>query len=99
VSAPETWACSGEVVASRVGEEVVLVDLRTDEILVLNRTGARIWELVSAGHHLDQVRDRLLQEFTVDSTELDREMNRFIAVLRERGLVTRAGEQASGKPS
>jgi hypothetical protein len=84
------WRPSPEVVASRVGEEVVLVDLRTDEVLVLNRTGARIWELVAAGHDRAQVRALVLEEFAVDPPELDREMDRFVGLLGERGLVAPA---------
>jgi hypothetical protein len=34
----------------RVGEEAVLVNLKTNRIYSLNHTRARFWELISVGH-------------------------------------------------
>jgi hypothetical protein len=90
VSATSGWRSSPDVVASRVGDEVVLVDLATDEVLVLNRTAARIWELVAAGHDRDQVRARLLLEFAVEPAQLDRELDGLVRLLDARRLVRRA---------
>jgi len=88
---------SPDVVSSRVGDEVVLVDLRTDEILVLNATGARIWELIADGHDEGDVRARLLQEFAVHPAELDREVSRFVGLLDERRLVAREERPGGGE--
>ncbi len=82
-----------DVVSSKVGDEVVLVDLRTDEILVLNRTAARIWELIAAGRDIGEARASLLAEFDVDGEELDRELCAFVSALRARALL--AGESGA----
>ena len=79
-----------DVVAQRVGDEVVLVNLRSSRMYDLNRTGARLWDLLVAGHALDSARAELLREFAVDPGELDREIAALVASLLEAGLVTRA---------
>src|SRR5215207_8182687 len=37
------------VVAQRIGDDVVLVHLRTNRIFELNATGGRVWALLAAG--------------------------------------------------
>lgn len=76
-----------EVVASRIGAELVLVHLGTDRILSLNRTGARIWELVTAGSDPEDLRRRLLDEFDGTPAELEGEIGRFLGALREQDLI------------
>src|SRR5262245_2560464 len=86
-----------DVVSSRVGDELVLVDLRTDDILVLNGTGARIWELMAAGHDAGAARQALLAEFAVGEDELERELDRFVRDLVARELLV-ASAPDPGEP-
>jgi hypothetical protein len=76
-----------EVVGKRVGDDYVLVNLETNRIYTLNRTGARFWELLSQGHPADEIRGRLLGEFNVDEGTLTREIDQTLATLRSEGLV------------
>lgn len=76
-----------DVVAQRLGEEIVLVHMNTDRIFVLNRTGARLWELLC--EQLDQVaiERRLLSEFDVDEAQLAGEVDELLRVLTEEQLI------------
>ena len=76
-----------DVVAQRLGDEVVVVHLRTNEIFILNRTGARFWELVESGSDLDSVREKMLAEFDVEETELAAELEDFVAHLSRAELI------------
>jgi hypothetical protein len=76
-----------DAVTKRVGDEVVLVHLRTNRIYTLNRTGARFWELLEDGHDLEQARKRLLLEFDVDEEQVRDEMRELVEELVERGLL------------
>lgn len=78
---------SADVVAQRLGDEVVLVHLRTNQIFTLNRTGARFWELVEAGSDLPSVRNALLAEFEVDEAALAGDLEGFVAALSEEELI------------
>ena len=53
-----------DVVARRVGDETVLVQLGRNEIFSLNATGSRLWELVANGSTLGEAQERLLAEFS-----------------------------------
>jgi ABC-type protease/lipase transport system fused ATPase/permease subunit len=76
-----------DVVAQRLGEEIVLVHMNTDRIFVLNRTGARLWELL--GQQLDRVaiQRRLLSEFDVDEAQLVDEVDELLRVLTEEQMI------------
>lgn len=78
---------SPDVVAQRLGDEVVVVHLRTNQIFVLNRTGSRFWELLADGATLDEVRERMLAEFEVDTGQLGRELEDFVAELSKEKLI------------
>jgi hypothetical protein len=76
-----------EVVSQRLGEELVIVHLRTNQIFILNRTAARFWELLESGSAIASIEEVLLQEFNVNQDELKRELERFVDSLSSEELV------------
>ena len=85
-----TYRPSPDVVAQRVGTQVVLVHLHTNQIYELNRTGARLWELVNAGCDREELQDHLAAEFEIDKEQLAAEIEPFLALLLREELVTAA---------
>ena len=81
---------SPDAVATRVGDEVVVVDLKTDKIYSLNRTAARIWELVCADCDRVEVERRMLEEFDVTPGELAEAIADLITSLVQGGLLLRS---------
>jgi len=79
-----------DTVYERVGEGIVLVNTRTNEIYELNRTAARFWDLVCAGYDLAEIQQRMLQEFDVAKADLSREIEDLLASLKNKGLITKA---------
>ena len=67
--------------------EVVLVHLGNDRIYALNETGARFWQLLAAGRDRATIRAQMLDEFTVEPSELDSEIDALLAELESAGLV------------
>jgi coenzyme PQQ synthesis protein D (PqqD) len=76
-----------DVVSRRVGDETVLVNLKTNRIYSLNRTGARLWELLGEGKDRAAAEEALLGEFDVDETELRREVDDLLGELEAEDLV------------
>jgi len=76
-----------EVVAQRVGDEVILVNLQTNRMHSLNRTGARLWDLLTAGQDLAGIHAQLQAEFDVDPAQLRQEIETIVAALKDAGLV------------
>jgi hypothetical protein len=78
---------SPDVVAQPMGDQAVIVHLVTNRIYDLNATAARIWDLLSAGRTLAEVRATLLREYEVEVAELDAQLQATVALFRERKLV------------
>jgi hypothetical protein len=76
-----------DVLARRVGEEAVLVHMGRNEIFALNPTGARLWELLSEGRSRSEAVDQLKIEFDANEETVEREADRFLALLEREGLV------------
>lgn len=79
---------SSDVVGQRVGDEFVLIHLPTNRIYRLNRTAARLWELLSAGIQADALFQQMLREFDVAEQDLAEELDQFLALLTKDGLLT-----------
>jgi hypothetical protein len=77
-----------DVVAQRMGDQIVLVHLATNRIYDLNVTAARLWELLTSGHSLGEAQAQLLQEFEVEPEALAREIESAVRLMLERQLVT-----------
>lgn len=72
----------------------MLVNLRTNRIFELNRTGARFWELLGEESSESQLVAGLLEEFDVPQEELEREVRALIDSLLEEGLIGRDSQDA-----
>jgi hypothetical protein len=75
------------VVAQRMGGDVVLVHLRTNQICELGDTSARAWDLLTSGADKGSVIASLENEFEVDPARLRAELDDFVSMLVERELI------------
>jgi hypothetical protein len=80
---------SPDVLMRKVGDEFVLVHMGRNQIFALNRTAARLWELLSQGHTQAQAIGRLTHEFDVDAETAEAETQKLLRRLAEEGLVER----------
>jgi hypothetical protein len=87
---------SPDFVSRRLDDEVVLMNLRTNKMFALNRTGARAWELLQTGYDRAAIRDVLLTEFDVRPEDLDRELCALSELLAAEGFVQ--PQPSSGPP-
>lgn len=76
-----------DVISRPFGDAAVLVDLTTNEVFELNRTGYRIWELLEHVQDRQALADSLEQEFEVDRKRLESEIDELIEELRRQNLI------------
>lgn len=76
-----------DVVSERVGDDLVLVHLGTNEIFALNPTGARFWELLVQGKSREAIEAQLLAEYDVSPSMLAAEIDRMLAELARQKMV------------
>jgi hypothetical protein len=80
-------APSPDVVSRRLGDEVVLVHLKTNRIFSLSPTGARLWELLSDGMSRPEIEQQLREEYDVSREAVSAEIDSLVATLEAEALV------------
>jgi hypothetical protein len=78
---------SPDVMVRKVGEESVLLDLKTERYLGLDDVSARFWDLLTTGGSIQSAYETLLAEFEVDPERLRNDLDDFVQELVQSGLV------------
>ena len=78
---------NADVIGQQLGDEVVLVHLKTNRIFELNRTGARFWTLLQDESDRSRIEEQLQGEFDVSDQELASEVDGLISQLAAEDLV------------
>ena len=76
-----------DVIAKRLDQATVLVEISTSRIFELNETGTRIWDLLGQGLNVEQIVQHLVSEFEVENTQAAEEVRTLLSQLRDQGLV------------
>jgi hypothetical protein len=88
-----------DVLFRLVGEEGVLLNLKTEMYLGLNLVGTRMWNVLGSASSIQAAYDELLQEYDVEPAQLRADLEEFIDQLLaqkliEAGPVTEEGRGA-----
>jgi hypothetical protein len=67
--------------------EVVALDVGASEYVAANRAGAALWQGLAGGATREQLAAVLVSRFQVDEDTAARDVERFLGVLRDRGLI------------
>ena len=76
-----------DVLFRLVGEEGVLLNLKTELYLGLNNVGTRMWSVLGSANSTQAAYDELLQEYDVDPTKLRADLEEFIDQLLGQKLI------------
>jgi pyrroloquinoline quinone biosynthesis protein D len=77
--------------SSRFGDETVLLDPQGRKLRGLNRTGARVWELLDGARSIGSIAEQIAREFSVAPERALADANAFVHALEAKGLARRAG--------
>lgn len=86
-SLPNTFHPNPDVLAQRMGNDVILLHLRTNHFYELNHTAARLWDSLAAGNTVPETYAHLLQEFDVEPAQLAQELATMLAAMQQADLV------------
>jgi len=83
-----------------VGQEVVLLNLKTQLYLGLDAVGARMWKLLTDEPSIQAAYEALLEEYDVESARLREDLGEFLGKLLAQGLIQICGVELAlhGKP-
>lgn len=88
-------AAAKEQISSDLGEEVVILNLRTGVYHGLDAVGARIWNLLQESRTVNDIQDVLLTEYDVESDRCQRDLLELLQKLADEGLVEVRNETAA----
>lgn len=71
----------------RIDGETVLLNVDGRELMGVNATGARIWELVDGKRTVGELAKTIAAEFTVPPDTAARDVHAFLAELLDRGVI------------
>ena len=75
------------VMARQVGDETVILNLATGMYSGLDPVGARVWQLLAAGHNVQELVSTMLGEFDVSEERLTQDVSALVDGFLSRGLV------------
>lgn len=83
----QSFSLAPEVTLQRFDEKAILVDLASELVYQLNGTGARVVELLVAGHSLQEVYRLLSEEFQVSLEDLKHDIDLLLENLTDNRLI------------
>lgn len=75
------------VLFTRVEEDAVLLNTRTNQYFALSDVGVRLWNLLGEGKSFRTAYESLLDEYEVHGIQLERDLLELVSQLMEHGLV------------
>ena len=95
---PDRISVRAEDVAWKsIDEEVVVLDLRTQRYLCLNRSAAILWPMLIAGACRDELADALARTYDIVAAAASVDVEVLLSQLSERDLLNTAGHQPSDR--
>jgi hypothetical protein len=76
-----------DVIYQKLGEDILLLHLRTNRFYELNNTAARVWELISAGSDLEHTVVQLASEFNAAPAVLMPDIESIITSMTRENLL------------
>lgn len=95
ISFADRVTASPDVMFRTVGDEGVLLNLKTELYLGLDPVGTRTWELLTRSASIEEAFGALLSEYEVDDGRLRTDLEEFIGKLLEQELI----EVSPGRPA
>ena len=78
---------SQEQISCDLGEEAVILNLKSGEYYGLDPVGAKIWGWLETPQAVVHLRDRLVEDYKVDSDQIERDLFALLGQLVDEGLI------------
>ncbi|PJF27238.1 MAG: PqqD family protein [Phototrophicales bacterium] len=76
-----------DVLVRRMGDEAVVLNLKTETYYLLNSTSIRMWEVLTSSDSVDSAIAQLLEEYDVNPEEVRADVDALIATLARAQLI------------
>jgi len=75
------------VFVQEVDEEMILLDINTQEYFSLDEVGAIFYNFLKEEQDLRVIAEELAEHFSTETTTIEKDLVAFLTVLEEKGLV------------
>jgi hypothetical protein len=82
-----TITVSADQVSSQLGEEAVILNVKTGVYYGLNEVGARIWSLIQEPVRFDAIVQTLLEEYDVEASQCEDDVRTLLQELMAAKLI------------
>lgn len=83
----EKYIRNEDNLASKIHDEIVMVDVTQGNYFGLNSVGSVIWELLDKPKSIDEICSSLMEEYDIDLDSCKKEVSDFIEDLKKQKLV------------
>lgn len=78
---------SSEQISSDLGEEAVILNLKSGVYHGLNEVGASIWKLIQEPRTIEEIKHKLLEEYDVEPEQCESDVIELLENLLAAGLI------------
>ncbi len=71
-------------------ESAVIVSPQEGQVRVLNEAGTVIWQMLADGRSRSEVSNALVERYSINPAQAEKDMKQFLLELHERGLLSLA---------
>ena len=75
------------VLSTAIADDLVILNEATESFIGLDTIGRRIWDLLETPVRVDDLCDRLANDYAGDRTSIDRDVRAFLVELKAEGLI------------
>ena len=84
----KVYSKSDSIVSRKIADEFILVPIRQnvgdlESIYTLNETAARIWELIDGKIKVEEIKEKIVEEFEVTPEEVEKDIVEHLMQLEE----------------
>jgi ubiquitin-protein ligase len=78
---------NSQTLSGRLSDELVMMDINKGKYFSLNKVATRIWDLLEKPHDMEELCEKLKQEYEVDREQCRREVKEHLDEMIKIGLV------------
>jgi hypothetical protein len=87
-----SWKPSPDIASRKVGDEIVLLNVKTSEYYSVNPTAALVWGLISRNMNLEEIILSVASEFDTDAGKVKKDVMELIKKLEAEKIITRSAK-------
>ena len=78
---------NNETISGRLHDELVMMDISKGKYFSLNPVATHIWDMLEAPYSLDELCDKLVDEYEVDPVTCRKEVEAHLNEMQKLGLI------------